>query len=158
MVVGDFSSSAIDDGRSDKRTWAVDDASDEQSLMPLSLRASHDRRPPPPSMPQYFVLQLTVAGSSATTAALPCPNTADGRRSPYGGDGDDDSPAESSSLRLAILSCWNTDPAPLTLRLLAADSMAILPSARMALPVFCSHRTHADTHKMHANRAHKNVL
>lgn len=135
-VDGDFSS-AIADGLSDSRMWAVDDASDEQSLNPLSLRASNDRRPPP-STPPSFVLATTNNSSVPIVGLLLCTDTAaDGRRSPCGGDGDDDSPAESSSLRLAILSCWKTVPVPLPPRLLAADNVAILPKARIALPVFC---------------------
>lgn len=87
-------SSAMADGLSDRRAYdAADEARDEQSLKPLSLRASNDRRPPPPPA-------LTETGSLVAAGVLQL-----GHRAGGDGDDDDDSPADSSSLKLAILLC-----------------------------------------------------
>lgn len=144
---------------------ASDEANDEQSLKPLSLRASNDRRSG--DLTAVAVVADAAAAAVVVTAAVACSGitavaVATGRPPPVSlcggdgdddnGDGDDDSPADSSSLRLAILNCWKAlPPPPPPPRLLAAESVAILPRARMALPVFCvpinTRRKHTRTSK-----------
>lgn len=118
-----------------------DEANDEQSLKPLSLRASHDRRPP-----RFIAAAVAATVDDSLTAA------------------------DSSSLRLAIFNWWFVKPVPppppgppAPPRLLAADSVAILPRARMALPVFCSGRmreyhTTNTTHTYTREHANHHVL
>lgn len=149
--VGSDVSSAIAVGLSlYERTDAVSDDSDEQSLNPLSLRASHDLRPLLFLSSLFFLDPTTRTGDSSATMIFCCSA--------------DDSPADSSSLTLAILNCWSParpDPPPAPLpplpfttpptppRLLAADSVAILPRARIALPVFCLEHKHTQhTHAL----------
>lgn len=132
---------------------ASDEANDEQSLKPLSLRASNDRR-------SGALAAVAVVAAAFSAAAVAFAAVA-GPVSLCGGDGDDDdgdgddSPADSSSLRLAILNCWKAPPPPPPPRLLAAESVAILPRARMALPVFCVHATQTRTH---ARQSQKGVI